>query len=1019
MLRPVPPPHSRAALRGLGVGLLLCGLVIEGGRVVGPSPRSVALILGAALAGLAVGGAIPGRRPRALAPMLGGGLGLGLAGAMDPGTRALALALESAGAAGVDLSLTISGGAFVAMLVIGWLARGLPAGRAVTIAGGAAGVALAAVCGPTLSLAVGAAAVALPAQRTARGAGGGAWLLLPVAAVGVASVAALQPGTSPAPAGLLAYALGATAAAALVSLLPVRPGQRVAVALGGLAAAATVPLLAPELSAELAPFILGARPSRGRILLLLPLMLGGGAAGAAAGGLLRSRGAAIAIALGLTFGALAVDVTAIAWIAAGTGALVALGTAPLAVRGAGAALVAAVLVADWQGLHPDPATLSSGVHRTVRSAEAWKRELDVRTGLVDVDVDLGAAGASVVRAPKAWAETTGQRGRPDSWAHHVEQQGTVSTSGGREAEAERLSGHLGGLFAPEDGAVLVLGDTAGRALGRLLNHPTGPIDVSTPTPASVRAVAALDPAARESWLSSRVRLRDTHPDALLRQSQDMGLVLEVVRTSWRDAVHAAPDEQHLDAVRAALGADGVYVLAVHLSRFDAGAPAALARAVAARFGHVQLWIPPSGADTLFMVAGPTAPSLARFEMRVPRALADLRGLGVPSAAVLAGFAIADGTSAGVWDPEGEPSPPLRLPDATLRKPLLHLASLAPHVATPASLWQLEGARQDAAQLAVRIAGRQTFLGLLGDAATGDLQGVFSAARELVEQEGPIATQALSALIEPQLTQARESLRIAVREGPSSRRWEDAQRSATTARMLSPRSPEPPLLLGEVALAQGNLNRSQEEFEAALGLDERSTAARTGLARVAIARRDYATAEEHLREAARLNPQDWQAWSNLGRHLTETGATEEAEEALRRAATLAGPDAPDPHLRLAELYLASDRPTTALVHAERAVVLGGGADAFYLRGRGYFDVNELDKAEDDFRRAVLADSRHTRARGAIGHIRAMKGDLQAAAENFRQVVAMDPSNAAARENLDRAEGLLRQQGFDGAGVVPPG
>ena len=102
-----------------------------------------------------------------------------------------------------------------------------------------------------------------------------------------------------------------------------------------------------------------------------------------------------------------------------------------------------------------------------------------------------------------------------------------------------------------------------------------------------------------------------------------------------------------------------------------------------------------------------------------------------------------------------------------------------------------------------------------------------------------------------------------------------------------------------------------------------------------------------------------------------------------------------------------------------MTLSGSAEAFYLRGRGYYDVDEPDKAEEDFRRAVLADSRHVRARGAIGVIRAEKGDLQAAAENFRQVVAMDPTNAAARENLARAEALLRQQGFEGAAVVPPG
>lgn len=1020
MLRPVPPPPSRSAAHGLGAGMLLGGLALAAGHVAGPAPRSLAPVVAAAVLGLALGGTISGKRPRGLAPIAAGVAGL-LAGlAMDPAVRALGQLLAAAGMAGVDPALSASGFTFLATIAIGWWSGGPPAGRAVALAGGAAGIGLACWTSPAAAMALGAAALAWGPGRPVQDRAPGAWLLVPAGAMAAGLAAALQPATAPAAGGLVAFVLGAVTTAAGVAALRMPAAHAAGVALASLAAVAAAPILMPDLTAEFAPYMLGARPSRGRILLLIPMLLGGAAVGPAVGALSGTRGAGVALAAGLIAGAVALPVSGIMWVAAAAGALVALGTAPPAARAAGAALAMAAFVADWQGLHPDASRLATGVHRTVRSGEAWQREIDVRRGLVDVDAAVGTGGAAVVRAPRAWAETAGQRGRPDRWAHHIEQQGTVSTSQGREAEAELLAGHLAGLLAPDSVAVLVLGDTGGRALSRLLAHPTGPIDVSTPMPSAVRAVAVLDPDAREAWLSSRVRLHATHPDALLRQHRSPGLVLEIARTSWSDAAHAAPDAAHLDAVRAALPDDGVYVLAVHLSRFDRGTAAALARAVGARFGHLQLWIPPSGADTLFLVAGPQAPSLSRLEARFPTAQADLQRLGVPSAAVLAGFAVGDATTARVWEPASAPIRPLRMPDTTLQKPVLHLASLAPHVATPQALWDLSGAQQDAAALAARIAGRQAFLTLLGDAATGDLQGVFAAARDLVDREGPVATQALAALIEPQLIQARDALRIAVREGPASRRWEDAQRSATTARLLSPRSPEPPLLLGEVALAQGNLNRSQEHFEAALGLDERSTAARTGLARVAIARRDHAAAEGHLREAARLNPQDWQAWSNLGRHLTETGAGDEAEEVLRRAATLAGPDAPDPHLRLAELYLATGRPTTALVHAERAVVLGGGAEAHYLRGRAYFDVDELDKAEDDFRRAVLSDSRHVRARGAIGHIRAMKGDLQAAAENFRQVVAMDPDNAAARENLDRAEALLRQRGLDGPGAgAPPG
>ena len=119
MLRPAFSPHLGAAARGLGTGLLLCGLVLGGGPVVGASPRSAALMLAAALAGLALGGAIPARPPRKMASVLAGCLGLGLALALDPGTRAIALLLERIGAAGLDLAFVISGGTFTAMFVIG------------------------------------------------------------------------------------------------------------------------------------------------------------------------------------------------------------------------------------------------------------------------------------------------------------------------------------------------------------------------------------------------------------------------------------------------------------------------------------------------------------------------------------------------------------------------------------------------------------------------------------------------------------------------------------------------------------------------------------------------------------------------------------------------------------------------------------------------------------------------------------------------------------------------------------
>ena len=52
-----------------------------------------------------------------------------------------------------------------------------------------------------------------------------------------------------------------------------------------------------------------------------------------------------------------------------------------------------------------------------------------------------------------------------------------------------------------------------------------------------------------------------------------------------------------------------------------------------------------------------------------------------------------------------------------------------------------------------------------------------------------------------------------------------------------------------------------------------------------------------------------------------------------------------------------------------------------------------------------DGAMVEARGAIGQVRAIRGDYAAAAEQFRAVLQLDPGNVPARENLRRLAPLL--------------
>ena len=110
-------------------------------------------------------------------------------------------------------------------------------------------------------------------------------------------------------------------------------------------------------------------------------------------------------------------------------------------------------------------------------------------------------------------------------------------------------------------------------------------------------------------------------------------------------------------------------------------------------------------------------------------------------------------------------------------------------------------------------------------------------------------------------------------------------------------------------------------------------------------------------------------------------------------------------------------TRALVESERAVQLEKSGYGWYLRGGAHFELGQLDAAEEDFRGAVLAEPRLAEARGAIGHIQALRGDLAGAAESYKSVLALEPDNAAARENLQRISELQAQRTPQKPGSAP--
>ena len=718
------------------------------------------------------------------------------------------------------------------------------------------------------------------------------------------------------------------------------------------------------------------------------------------------------VGLGLGAALISSEPTLLLWVAAFAGLWIAgLTQRPLAQLTA-VGLIGASGLAGWLVRPPAPADLARPLLQTLRAPSDLETDAKARAATRPAWAALSASGTGEVRAPEEAWEVPDSSSR--SWPVSAHVDGIVRESGGRAADAERLAGLLGAALSPHLDRVLLIGDELGLAARSLAGASPGQLRIATPLPGETRALAKLDLAARGAWLGPEVLLEPVSGARALAATSQVDLLVEISAAPWADADRAGLDGAHLDLVRARVAADGAYVLAVQLSDWPGGSPARLAAEVGHRFGALQLWLPPSGTDTLLIVGLPAPPDAARARARLDDARAILRDLGLAGGLGAMGLAVGDAQTAAEWaGPNPAPLPsPLHLPIELWDRPHQHLASLADRLAPADRLWDLAGLDQSAREeLAGRVAARGRMLELLGDAARGDVAGMFGAAAGLSGAE--VGVEILEPLIEPSLKDAREALEAARREGNDSRSWAEAERHAETARLLSPKSPAPLVVLGEIAFARGSLAVAGDRFTEALALDPEDLPALWGQARVARERHDLVGAEDALRRATRSAPRSWQAWHNLGVLLFGLDRLEEAEDHLRRAASLDAEQV-SPHLALAEVYLKRGQSARGLVEAELAIRMGGGAPAMVLRGRAHADLGEWRQADQDFRDAVLLDPRSIPARFGVGLARANLGDPTGAAEAFRAVLRIDPNHAEARENLKRVEAEVGPEEGSGAG-----
>jgi tetratricopeptide (TPR) repeat protein len=240
----------------------------------------------------------------------------------------------------------------------------------------------------------------------------------------------------------------------------------------------------------------------------------------------------------------------------------------------------------------------------------------------------------------------------------------------------------------------------------------------------------------------------------------------------------------------------------------------------------------------------------------------------------------------------------------------------------------------------------------------------------------------------------------------------ARQCYEAAETAAPEAADWPYYLGQVAVAEGDLEAAAAAFDRALALDSEDLATRVHAADVARDRGLLDEAREYLLAAERVAPHEPVVWARLGELALLRGEPGVAVERLE-GALAAVPAATRLHHPLGLAYRALGDMEKARQHLEQRgdvglappdprmdelAALQVGERVHLLRGRQAYRAGRFGEAAEEFRLAVEAQPSSVRARINLGAALAGAGDTRGAMDELVRAVALGPDNATARFNL---------------------
>ena len=157
-----------------------------------------------------------------------------------------------------------------------------------------------------------------------------------------------------------------------------------------------------------------------------------------------------------------------------------------------------------------------------------------------------------------------------------------------------------------------------------------------------------------------------------------------------------------------------------------------------------------------------------------------------------------------------------------------------------------------------------------------------------------------------------------------------------------------------------------------------------------------------------SPNNARAHAGLGSYLVHNNQPDKALPHFQKALAIKKNDL-DALFGLGTVMIKKKQPNRAIIYFRQAIrVSPNYHKSHYNMGIAQEEAGQIGKATLSYRRAIQINPYYSEAYNNLGILYGKTGRLQQAIDQFRKALALNPEDQFAKQNLSRAEAMLRQK-----------